>query len=111
MRKVLSLVLLAGVAAFTSAGAQAHVNVDVGVGIPVPYVAAPVYAPVPVYEEPAPVVIQRQPVVLSPGYYEDWRARAWREREWREHQEHEWRERQEHAWQAQRREWHHWRDD
>ncbi|KWR81105.1 hypothetical protein [Cupriavidus sp. IDO] len=103
MRKFLSLAILAGLAAVASTGAQAHVNVGVGIGFPVPFVAAPVYAPAPVYSPP-PVVVEQQPVVVAPAYYDDWRERAWRERQWREQR---WRE---HMWRERHREWHRWHD-
>ncbi len=72
MRKTSSLATLATVAAVAFAGAQAHTNDGVGIGVPMPLVAAPVYAHAPAYPSP-PVVVASQPVVVAPGYYDDWR--------------------------------------
>jgi hypothetical protein len=50
-------------------------------------------------------VVEQQPVVVAPAYYDDdWRERAWRERQWREQR---WRE---HMWRERHREWHRWHD-
>ncbi|WP_454752786.1 hypothetical protein [Cupriavidus necator] len=102
MQKILAACILAGVATIGPGTAQARVNVDIGIGVPGYAVTPP-----PVYYEPAPVyVAPPQPVVVAPGYYDDWRERrAWREQQWRERK---WRERE---WREQRREWRRWHED
>ena len=97
MQKALPICLLAAGVALTSGLAEAHVDVGIGIGLPGPAFVVPpppvYYAPPPVYYEPAPVYVKPPPVVVAPGYYDDWRVRAWEEQQWRERRwrEHEWR--------------------